>query len=117
VLSDPRSRLYRERRVSGVLGVAAFGRCPPLGEIRPGQAARADRAVVDETVLSVLNDLDHVVNGIAQDDPRFGPVCRKDELLEFAIDASRAESSEHLGEMFIAVVLGDPLGEIEQLGR
>ena len=68
-------------------------------------------------MLGVLNDLDHVVDGVAQDDPRLGPVRRKDELLEFAVDASRAEPSEHLGEMFIAVVLGDPLAEIEQLGR
>jgi hypothetical protein len=69
---------------------------PPINEGLPGQSLRAKRTVVDKAVIGVFDDLDHVVNRIAEHDARLRTVGGENQVLQLAVHAGHTKPGQVL---------------------
>jgi hypothetical protein len=56
---------------------------PPSRQLSPRQTRSGQRLVKHEAVLSVLGDLEDVVDGVEKHDARLGPVRCEDQIFQF----------------------------------
>ncbi|MET9694700.1 hypothetical protein ABZY81_40955 [Streptomyces sp. NPDC006514] len=80
---------------------------PPICQVRPAHSVLAQRPVVHEAVLLVLDDPDRVADGVREHDPGLGTVGSEDEVLHARADATQPQRRQDALEVFVAVLRDD----------